>query len=105
MSNELDIIEGVATALINLQNILLLEFLKQNYIYIILGLIVLFLLWFIGLLIKNWVWKIDKISNSLESIANNIDFLTNKFDKNFEQEGYIKKDKNSIYKNKSKRFL
>ncbi|MBN2854020.1 hypothetical protein JXK06_00585 [Patescibacteria group bacterium] len=71
----------MAESSVKLFNSWIIEFVRQNYIYIIALLAFLFLVWFIGLMIKNWLWKIDRISGSLEKIAISLDSLVQKSDK------------------------
>lgn len=73
------------TSSVKLSNAWLVEFVRQNYLYIIIFLVFLFFVWFIGLIIKNWLWKIDKISDSLEKIAVSLDYLAMKTDEQKEE--------------------
>jgi hypothetical protein len=54
------------------------EFLKQNYLDIIIAFITLFILWFIIVLIKSWIFKINDIASSLKRIADNLESFNQK---------------------------
>jgi hypothetical protein len=79
------------TSSVKLSNAWLVEFVRQNYLYIIIFLVFLFFVWLIGLMIKNWIWKIDRISNSLEKIAMSLDSLTKKEEEQKEEITFTEK--------------
>jgi len=65
---------------VQLSSAWLAEFFRQNYIYIIMLMAALAIIWLMGVLIKGWMWKVDKISESLDKIAVSLDYLVRKTD-------------------------
>ena len=80
--------QSILNSMANFANSWILKYVEQNYISIIIFLILLFLIWYIGVLIKNWVWKMDKIADSLERIADGIDFLIDEKDKKSDEPSF-----------------
>jgi len=76
------------------------EFISQNYLYLIILFFIFVFIWSIGLIIKNWLWKINKISDSLEKISLSLDYLATRVS---EQESDISDDSVKSEKNVYKR--
>ena len=86
--------EALTSVSVQLTNNWIMEFIRLNYLTIIYFLAFFVILWFFGVLIKNSIWKIDRISESLDRIANGIEFFIS------ESEEKIENTKNPIVANK-----